>query len=128
MAHGAMIAVHAAHAAAQAQAKVLDAFRVRSATAPERALPLAELGLSSADRTLGAFVASGVVRAVDSRGRPAVIGHESVRPAGFYLDEGAYVAQRDRKTRTSQRVVLVTLAVLLVTFAILIGIMGVRGP
>jgi hypothetical protein len=46
MAHGAMIAVHAAHAAAQAQARVLDAFRVRNATAPERALPLAELGLS----------------------------------------------------------------------------------
>ena len=128
MAHAAMIAVHAANAAAQAQAKVLDAFRVRSATAPERALPLAELGLSSADRTLGALIASGVVRAVDSRGRPAVIGHESARPAGFYLDEGAYISQRDRRTQTSRRVVLVALAVLFGTFAILIGILAARGP
>ncbi len=116
MTHGAMIAVSAAKAAAKSRARVIDAFRICGATAPERARPLAQLGLASDDRALVACIASGVIRGVDPRGRPAIIGYEHSRIEGYYLDEGAYMAERDRGgggLRRS-RVALVIVAILLV--------------
>ena len=58
MTHGAMIAAHAAHAAAvRARTAVLDAMRVQGATAPERAHPLVELGLSADSAALREWLA-----------------------------------------------------------------------
>ena len=108
-----MIAVQAAHAAAKAKTKVVDAFRIRGATAPERAVSLTELGLASDDRALGALITSGVVRAVDPRGRPVVIGYESSHIAGYYLDEVAYIAERDRPARGPGRRAAIVIAILL---------------
>ena len=82
MVHGAMLAVHSA-AATEAKKKLVDAFRIRGATAPERALPLPELELTSDDRGLGDLISSGVIRGVDPRGRPTVIGYEEARVAAY---------------------------------------------
>ena len=116
--HGAMIAVHTAHAAATAKAKVLDAFRIRGATAPERARPIAELGLQDDDRSLAAFIAAGVIRGVDSRGRLTVLGDAVNRTVGYYLDEAAYVASRDAH-RVSP-VVAGTIAIVVSTLLVLL--------
>ena len=126
MNHGAMVAIHgAARAAAErkAMARVLDAFRVRGATAPERARPLAELGLSDGDRVLGQLVRAGVVRGVDARGRVTVLGDDLARPVAHYLDEPAFVAHRDAKTSADSRTaVLIVVAFLL----LLLGVALVR--
>ena len=68
MNHGAMIAIHAAAAAAKARSDVLDAFRVRGATAPDRARPLYDLGLALDNAALREFFAAGILRGVDARG------------------------------------------------------------
>ena len=50
MTHGAMVAIHAATAAAaaaKARTQVLDTFRIQDATAPERARTLAEIRLAA---------------------------------------------------------------------------------
>ena len=109
MVHGAMIAVQAA-AAGEAKKKVVDEFRIRGATAPERALPLPELGLSD-DASVGELISSGVIRGVDPRGRPTVINYEDARVAAYYLDEGAYIAHRDRGVGSRTRAVLIVLAI-----------------
>ena len=110
---GAIIAIHAA-AAAKARTSVLDAFRVRGATAPERSLGLAELGLDAGNAALIEMVKSGVVRGVDSRGRATVIGDEMARPETFYLDEPTVIAHRDRSTTTpNQMAILLAIAVAL---------------
>lgn len=109
-----MVAVHAAQAAAKAREKVVDAFRLRGATAAERALPLNELGLASDDRVVGALVESGVVRGVDRRGRPAVIGYEESRVEGYYLDEAAVISARDRASGSSTRVAVIVLGIVAV--------------
>ena len=111
MANAALMAAHVARVAAKAREKVLDAFRLRGATAPERAVRLTELGLASDDEALTAFIASGVVRGVDSRGRPAVIGYEDSRAETYYLDEGAWIAARDRRTSSESRAVAIVLLV-----------------
>jgi hypothetical protein len=122
--NGALIAAHAANAAAaKSREKVLDAFRMQGATAPERARPLAELGLPNDEKAFGTFVAAGVIRGVDSRGRPTVIGDAVNRTVAYYLDEPAFVAQRDQKTGGRQRRVI--LIVLLVFLAINILMLGV---
>ena len=122
--NGALIAAHAANAAAaKSRQKVLDAFRMQGATAPERARPLAELGVASDDKAFGKFVAAGVIRGVDSRGRPTVIGDAVNRTVAYYLDEPAFVAQRDRTTGSSQRrAVLIMLTVLIASTALMIGV------
>ena len=122
--NGAMIAVHAANAAAaKSREKVLDAFRMQGATAPERARSLAELGVANDDKAFGKFVAAGVIRGVDSRGRPTVIGDAVNRTVAYYLDEPAFVAQRDQKTGGSQRrALLIMLIVLLASTAVLLGV------
>jgi hypothetical protein len=43
------------------------------------------------------------VRGVDSRGRLTVLGDSIDRVAGYYLDEAAYIADRDGKHGTTSR-------------------------
>lgn len=119
MATSAILAAHAAKAAATARTRILDAFRVRGATAPERALPLLELGLAIDDRYLAEFIRSGIIRGVDSRDRP-VVGYELTRIGGYYLDEHAFIAERertggepDRRRRKALLVVALVLVALL---------------
>lgn len=111
---GAMIAIHAA-AAAKRRTNVLDAFRVHGATAPDRARPLSELGISSEEPALAEMMSTGVIRAVDGRGRPAVLGDPMSRVEGFYLDEATFVASRDGRTmsRSDIRAILVIVALVL---------------
>lgn len=114
MNHGAMIAIHAAAAAAKARAEVLDAFRLKGATAPERALALYDLGLALDNTALREFFASGVLRGVDARGRAVMAGEMSGAGDRFYLDEAACIAQRDGAGAASRRQQLVLVAVSLV--------------
>jgi hypothetical protein len=115
-----MIVIHAAQAAAKARLKVFDAFRLRGATAPERARPLSELGISPDDSVLSALLGSGVIRGIDHRGRPAVIGHEDTRIEKYYLDEGAYISERDRSKGLSKgaRAVVLVLGIVLALLVI----------
>ena len=108
---GANVAIMAAAASsARARQRVLDAFRVAGATAPERARPLAELGLTL-DSTLEACVNAGVVR----RGK---------RDGELWLDESAYIARRDGGERKAAKAVvivsLIALALLLVAVLLLV--------
>ena len=111
---GAMIAVHAAVAANAARAKIADAFRLKDATAPERAVPLDQLGVAIDEKVLGEFIDSGVIRGVDSRGRLTVIGDELRLPKAYYFDEVTFLASRDGKKQSAQvRPVLIALAIAL---------------
>ena len=96
MPYAAMIAVQAANAAKKERQRIIDAFRLQGATSSERARPLAELGIPMSDSALAAFIRAGVIRGVDTRGRPAVMGHEDARIGAYYLDENAYIEHRDR--------------------------------
>lgn len=128
--NGALIAAHAANAAAaKSREKVLDAFRMQGATAPERARPLAELGLPNDEKAFGTFIAAGVIRGVDSRGRPTVIGDAVNRTVAYYLDEPAFVAQRDQKTGGPQRrVILIVVLVFFALNAVMLGVvLALRG-
>ena len=114
---GTMVAIHAATAAAaaeKARTRVLDCFRTNDATAPDRARTLRELGLAARDTPVGELISAGVVRGVDSRGRLTVIGDSIDRVVGYYLDEPAYIAHRDRKASVDTRksVVAVLAAIL----------------
>lgn len=111
MNHGAMIAIHAAAAAAKARADVLDAFRVTGATAPERARGLHDLGLQLDNHALREFFTSGVLRAVDARGRAVIAGEMSGAGDRFYLDEAAFIADRDGAHGAAQRQAGVAIAV-----------------
>lgn len=127
MTHGAMVAIHAAQAAAaQARARVIDAFRVQGATAPERARPLAELGIAETDSALKPLLEHGLVRAVDARGRAIIQGSTVGRASGFYLDEAAVIAQRDRKRTTGRRAVWLLIAVLGALGLLLLGVQAGR--
>lgn len=111
---GAMIAIHAAVAANAARAKIADAFRLKDATAPERAVPLDELGVAIDENVLGEFIESGVIRGVDSRGRLTVIGDELRSPKAYYFDEVTFLAARDNRKQGAQaRSVLIALAIAL---------------
>ena len=90
-----MIAIHAAAAAQKAKTDALDAFRIHGATAPERARPLHDLGLGGDSTAVAELIAAGVVRGVDSRGRLTVLGDIVDRVEGYYLDEVAFIANRD---------------------------------
>lgn len=83
--------------------RVLDAFRVAGATAPDRAVSLSHLGrgYGEADELLRA----GVLRAGPQR-------------ESWYLDESAYVAFRDVRPNVALRVVL---AAALAVIAALLG-------
>ena len=109
---GAMIAIHAAAAASAARAKIADAFRLKGATAPERAVPLDQLGAAIDVKVLGEFINSGVIRGVDSRGRLVVIGDELRPPKAYYFDEATHLANQGGKKQSAQvRSVLIALAI-----------------
>ena len=132
MTHGVMIAVHAAAAAARERTRVLDAFRLNDATAPERARPLDELGLAADDRATADLVQSGVIRGVDARGRPTVLGDEFARPKAFYLDEASAIVDRDRgfgNPRRRKLLLLITLglAVLAAVTALILVLLARAG-
>ena len=116
---GAMIAVHAAVAANAARAKIADAFRLKDATAPERAVPLDQLGVIVDEKVLGEFIDSGVIRGVDSRGRLTVIGDELRLPKAYYFDEVTFLASRDNKKQSAQ-----VRRSLLIGLAIALGLLG----
>jgi hypothetical protein len=118
MANAALIGAHAARVAAKERERVVDAFRLRGATAPERAVRLNELGLASDRKALVSFIAAGVVRGVDSRGRPTVIGHEDSQAETYYLDEGAYIAARDRRSGSKAEAVAIVLAIILLVLLV----------
>ena len=104
---GANVAIMAAASSARARQRVLDAFRIAGATAPERARPLDALGLKL-DATLEACIRADVVR----RGK---------RDGELWLDEAAYVARRDGNERKAVKLVIILmLALLLGTLAALL--------
>ena len=115
---GAMIAVHAAVAAEAARAKITDAFRAKNATAPERAVPLDQLGVAIDEKALGEFIDSGVIRGVDSRGRLTVIGDELRQPKAYYFDEATFLASRDNRKQSAQ------VRTLLIGLALALGLLG----
>src|SRR5687768_777031 len=111
---GAMIAIHAAAAANAARAAIADAFRLKGATGPERAVPLDQLGVTIDEKVLGEFIDSGVIRGVDSRGRHTVIGDDISPPKAYYFDEVTFLANHGgKKQRAQLRSVLIGLAVAL---------------
>jgi hypothetical protein len=128
MNHGAMIAIHAAAAAAKARSDVLDAFRLHGATAPDRARPLHDLGLALDDRALREFFASGVLRGVDARGRAVMAGEMSGAGDRFYLDEAAFIAQRDGSVGTirSRQLLLIAFGVGLLLLGLVVFLLTVR--
>ena len=115
---GAMIAVHAAVAAEAARTKIADAFRLKDATAAERAIPLDQLGVAIDEKALGEFIDSGVIRGVDSRGRLTVIGDELRQPKAYYFDEATFLASRDNKKQSAQ------VRTLLIGLALALGLIG----
>ena len=114
----AMIAIHAAVAANAARAKIADAFRLKGATAPERAVPLDQLGVTIDEKVLGEFINSGVIRGVDARGRPTIIGDEVRPPKAYYFDEVTFLASRDGRKQSAQ------VRPLLIALAIALGLVG----
>lgn len=128
MNHGAMIAIHAAAAAAKARSDVLDAFRLHGATAPDRARPLYDLGLALDDAALREFFSSGVLRGVDARGRAVMAGEMSGAGDRFYLDEAAFIAQRDGSSRAlkSQKLLAIALGVGVLLVGLLVSLLSVR--
>jgi hypothetical protein len=125
---GAMIAIHAAAAAAKAKSDALDAFRLKGATAPDRACALYDLGLSADNTALRDLFASGVLRGVDARGRELIAGELSGAGDRFYLDEVAFVAQRDGTSRTARSKQLIGIAIGagLLLFGLVLFLLNVR--
>ena len=105
MAGGAIVA--AAAARRQRLEHVLDGFRLAGATAPERAQPLPDLGLSPSAE-LDELMRAGVINAGRQR-------------SSWYLNEAAYVAFRDARPR---RVLRVTLAIVVALLALLLGLLS----
>lgn len=125
---GTMVAIHAATvaaAAAKAKQQALDAFRTHDATAPDRARTLAEIGLAADDAAVGSLIEAGVVRGVDSRGRLTVLGDSIDRVAGYYLDEAAYIADRDGKNGTSSRKQALVILGIMLLAALAVATLGV---
>jgi len=119
---GAMIAIHAAAAAAKAKSDALDAFRLKGATAADRACALYDLGLAADNSALRDLFASGVLRAVDARGRAVMAGEMSGAGDRFYLDEAALIAQRDGGLNSKQRRQVTGLLILFGLLGLVIGI------
>lgn len=116
-----LIAAQASAAAAKARQNVLDSFRLRGATAPERARTLRELGLDRDMSALDALLKQGVVRGIDNRGRPAEHSESRGRYDGYFLDESAFVAHRDSSHTSSQKQAVVVLAIIT---ALLVAVLG----
>lgn len=109
MGTGAVIAVAAAAKRRRMNA-ILDAFRLAGATAPERAISTADLGLSGSSE-LDDLMTRGVIVA-GSRG------------GSWYLSEADFAEYRDERPARAMRVLsLVLLALTILGAALLIGIM-----
>lgn len=120
---GAMVAINAAATATRARAALVDAFRLSGATAPERARPLVDLGITLPNDSLTELLRTGVVRGVDSRGRPVVPGDSDARAKLFFLDEVAFVRQRDRPSGGhGARALALIIGVILLLTGILVAI------
>ncbi|MGZ8377185.1 MAG: hypothetical protein ACXW61_04750 [Gemmatirosa sp.] len=104
---GAMVAIMAANtaasAAAAAERRQLDGFRLADATGPARARKPESIGLPR-DGAFASLVQQGVLREVGD-GR-------------VWLDEAALIAQRDAKPARSARIVLIVLLVAAVLVAL----------
>ena len=103
---GATVAILAASKARRVR-DVLDAFRIADATAPSRAVPLDQLTLG--ERHLPEIV----VLARDG------ILVQGTGDGGWWLDERAFIARRDRPGSRTVRVVLIVGALLLAILAIM---------
>jgi len=99
MTTGALIAASAAAGRARRTGAVLDAFRLAGATAPERARPLVELGLTQSPEVV-AFA------------RQRVLVHD-VSTDAWYLDEAAYIALRDVRPKRAVRLLLMVVGLAL---------------
>ena len=100
-----MVPVILAAVVAAAERRFLDAFRLAGATAPERAVRLEALGLSR-DDAFDRLVAAGLLRDAGA--------------SGYYLDEAAVIARRDRKPPRGVWIALgVMLVLLLIGFVVL---------
>ena len=123
-----MIAIHVAATATKARTKVIDACRLKGATAPERAQSLPALGLEPGDRYLAELVDQGVIRGVDRRGRAVVIGDEHNPSESYWLDEAAVIANRNgRESKSAKQAVFVVLAILLLFAGFALVLRAVRG-
>ena len=83
--------------------KVVDAFRLAGATAPERARPLPQLGLAR-DAALDELAQAGVLAYVK-------------RDDAWWLNEAAYVARRDARPAKGKLLALIVLLALLAVAA-----------
>ena len=101
--------------------------RTHDATAPTRARRLADIGLAG-DDAVARLIQDGVIRPVDSRGRLTVLGDSIDRVAGYYLDEAAYIVNRDGADRASSRkgVLLACAAVVVAAGAALVILASVN--
>ena len=110
MGGGAVIALAVA-ARRQRMNAILDAFRLAGATAAARAQTLDLLGLSTS-RELDELSGSGILL-------------PGSRAGTWYLNEAAYIAQRDAQPTRALRVVSVAMVMLLVLLGVLlINLMG----
>ena len=102
---GAVVAIMAA-SAALARQRVLDACRVSGATAPERVRSLESMGLIR-DGAFEQLVKEGFVR-------------PGTGANGFYLDESALIAHRDRKPSRATIVAFCAITVGMLLIAVLL--------
>jgi hypothetical protein len=107
MAPGSIIPIIVAAHAAKVR-RLLEAFRVAGATAPERARTLDALGVVP-DGTLADFKEAGIIRPGPGAGT-------------WYLDEGAHAARTASHTRGTKVVLLVLLAILIVGLVVLLTV------
>ena len=103
---GATVAIVVA-ARARRVRDVLDAFRLADATAPSRAVPLEKLALGGRHQP-----------EIDTLARDGILVQDA-RGGGWWLDERAFVARRDRPTSRTVRVVLIVGALFLAILAIM---------
>ena len=125
---GVMIAITAAAAAHKAKTQTIDAFRLQGATAPERARPLPDLGLSLTNDALAKLIEAGIIRGVDSRGRLTILGDSIDRVEGYYLDETAFIADRDgtNYTKSELRAVWIGIGLVMAAVGLMIVIVLLR--
>ena len=110
MTGGAAVVAAAAAARRRRLQRVLDSFRIGDATAPDRARPLASLGIADSAE-LTHLIESGVVYAGPAQG-------------SWYLNEGAYVAHRDAKRVHIQRRMVILLGCLVFILCAIAGMLA----
>ena len=106
MGGGAVVAAAAA-AKKKRRERIVDGFRLADATAPDRSRSLAEIGLTQ-DIEFEELMRAGVI----CTGR---------QNSTWYLNEAAFIALRDSRSRQALRIVLV---VILAFLAFLVGVLG----